>query len=287
MKLHSMTAFARESSSGADSLTVELRSVNHRYLDCHFKLPDTLRALEPQLREALKAKLRRGKVDCQIRLQNGEGERAIAIDEPQLSAVLAALDVIRAAAPTLAAPDTLAVLQFPGVSGGRGGDEAQLQRLAMDCVHRALDNLQECRAREGAQLSEFLRQRLEEINRAVQSLRGELPELRQRQQDRLRKRLEELDTPADEGRLEQEMVFLAQKADVDEELDRLQTHVEEIERILDQGGPCGRRLDFLMQELNREANTLSAKATASSTTQSAVELKVLIEQMREQVQNIE
>jgi uncharacterized protein (TIGR00255 family) len=151
----------------------------------------------------------------------------------------------------------------------------------------ALQSLQANRAREGAQLAEFLCQRLSGITAEVLALRKGMPALRERQEERLRRRLDELEQPVDENRLEQELVLLLQKSDVDEELDRLEAHVEEVRRVLRKGGPCGRRLDFLMQELNREANTLSSKATVASTTQSAVELKVLIEQMREQVQNIE
>ena len=165
--------------------------------------------------------------------------------------------------------------------------DLQDQAAALELFETALGTLSESRAREGAQLAEFLRRRLDAINTEVASVREELPALRERQEERLRKRLAEIDHPVDEGRIEQELVILLQKADVDEELDRLGAHVEEVERILAKGGPCGRRLDFLMQELNREANTLSSKAVAASTTQSAVELKVLIEQMREQVQNIE
>ena len=152
---------------------------------------------------------------------------------------------------------------------------------------RTLNTLRETRAREGAQLEDLLRQRLAGISTEVDRVRASLPMLRTRQEERLRKRLDDLDLPVDEGRLEQELVLLLQKSDVDEELDRLEAHVREVSRVLDEGGPCGRRLDFLLQELNREANTLSSKSTASATTQSAVELKVLIEQMREQVQNIE
>jgi uncharacterized protein (TIGR00255 family) len=191
------------------------------------------------------------------------------------------------AIPEAEEPDTLALLQFPGVCVGDASDESTLQATAMALFATALQSLQANRAREGAQLAEFLNQRLSGITAEVLALRKGMPALRERQEERLRRRLDELEQPVDENRLEQELVLLLQKSDVDEELDRLEAHVEEVRRVLRKGGPCGRRLDFLMQELNREANTLSSKATVASTTQSAVELKVLIEQMREQVQNIE
>jgi uncharacterized protein (TIGR00255 family) len=287
MSLYSMTAFARETAPGPDAVIVELRSVNHRYLDCHFKLPDSLRALEPKLRDALGKTLKRGKVDCQIRITDDAGRHSLALDEERLKAVLSALETLQSAAPQLAPPDALALLQFPGICEGRGDQEKSLQSSALATFERALETLQESRAREGAQLAKLLHRRIQGVQEEVSRVRGELPLLRERQEERLRQRLEDLEQPVDAGRLEQELVLMLQKSDVDEELDRLEAHVEEITRILNQGGPCGRRLDFLMQELNREANTLSSKSTAGSTTQSAVELKVLIEQMREQIQNIE
>jgi uncharacterized protein (TIGR00255 family) len=287
MSLHSMTAFARESASGPDAVIVELRSVNHRYLDCHFKLPDSLRALEPKLRDALAKSLKRGKVDCQIRIVDEADRQSLTIDEDRLKAVLGTLRQLQNAAPHLAQPDALAVLQFPGVCEGRADKENSLQASALEAFNQALKTLQESRAREGAQLAQHLQRRIAAVQDEVTRVRSELPALRERQQERLRRRLDELEQPVDPGRLEQELVLILQKSDVDEELDRLEAHVAEVTRILGEGGPCGRRLDFLMQELNREANTLSSKSTAGSTTQSAVELKVLIEQMREQIQNIE
>lgn len=287
MAIHSMTAFARETGGELGTAIVELRSVNHRYLDCHFKLPEALRALEPRLREAISAVLKRGKLDCQIRVSGDAGSSSLAVDSSRLAALLDALGTVRDAAGDLPAPDALSLLQFPGICRGGEDNEKALQELALETFSSALATLQETRAREGAQLAEFLRTRLATMAVEVQRVREELPELRARQEERLRKRLAELEIGVDEGRLEQELVILAQKADVDEELDRLEAHMEEVGRVLAKGGPCGRRLDFLMQELNREANTLSSKSIASSTTQSSVELKVIIEQMREQVQNIE
>jgi uncharacterized protein (TIGR00255 family) len=286
MSLNSMTAFAREASQGPLAIVVELRSVNHRYLDCHFKLPDALRALEPRLREALTADLSRGKVDCQLRIDAQAQAQGIRIDQQRLAELADALREVRSACKARR-PDALAVLQFPGVCDGAGEDEEALFDAAMATFRQALADLKATREREGAQLHRALRQRLDAIDSEVNHLRDNLPALRRQQEERLRRRLDELEQPVDPGRLEQELALALQKSDVDEELDRLTAHVAEVERVLARGGPCGRRLDFLMQELNREANTLGSKATATQTTQSAVELKVLIEQMREQVQNIE
>lgn len=287
MTLHSMTAFAREAASAPATLVVELRSVNHRYLDCHFKLPDSLRALEPKLRDGLAKTLKRGKVDCHIRVVDSASNDSLQINPERLTSLLTALDQVHTQTADARAPSALELLQFPGVCQAQDLEESTVQNAAWQLFESALQNLQESRAREGLHLEEFLRRRLTGIAQEVETLRETLPTLRIRQEERLRKRLEEFEQALDEGRIEQELVMLLHKADVDEELDRLEAHIEETTRILNQGGPCGRRLDFLMQELNREANTLSSKATTSSTTQSAVELKVLIEQMREQVQNIE
>jgi uncharacterized protein (TIGR00255 family) len=269
-------------------LTVELRSVNHRYLDCSFKLPDALRHLEPRLREEAGSLLARGKLDCLIRLQSHTaeaGERQI--DLTKLQAVLAAARVIQAELDTAAPIDVMQMLQFPGIYGALEQSDEQLQKDALLLFRKALDNMRESRNREGEKLASMVLGRLEKVAAQVQATREVLPSLMQRQRDRITAKIAELQIEVDQGRLEQELVYLAQKADVDEELDRLEAHVTEVRHTLEKGGACGRRLDFLMQELNREANTLSSKSVSANTTQSAVELKVLIEQMREQIQNIE
>ncbi|TGD72842.1 YicC family protein [Mangrovimicrobium sediminis] len=283
-----MTAFARESvSSGLGLLTVELRTVNHRYLDCSFKLPDELRALEPQLRDRLGQRLNRGKVDCMMRIQPLAGRgRELALNNDALDELLAAVDEVAGRIHTRK-PTALEVLQFPGVCGAPEQSEESLQAAASELFATALESLVQHRQREGEKLAALVLERLELLAGQVASTREQVPELRRLQRERVMGRIAELGVDVDQGRLEQELVYLAQKADVDEELDRLDAHVGEVRRALEKGGPCGRRLDFLMQELNREANTLSSKSTSSDTTQSAVELKVLIEQMREQIQNIE
>ena len=286
--IHSMTAFARESTPTAQGvLTVELRTVNHRYLDCSFKMPDTLRALEPKLRESAGNKLARGKVDCLVRLQSGPDRGAeLRINSEQLDALVAASAEIASRMET-AVPTSLDVLHFPGICTAPDQSEEELQKATTSLFKDALNALAKSRRREGEKLSTMVLDRLDQLEKEVASTRALVPELRQQQRDKVIARIEDLGVEVDQGRLEQELVYLAQKADVDEELDRLDAHVSEVRRALKKGGPCGRRLDFLMQELNREANTLSSKSTSSSTTQNAVELKVLIEQMREQIQNIE
>jgi len=287
--LQSMTAFARESAPGEQgSLTVELRSVNHRYLDCSFKLPDALRAMEPQLREKAGAALARGKFDCMIRLQSNPSQADdLRIDSARLDALLEATREVQARLGAPAPIDPIQVIQFPGICAPLEQSEQQLQRDALALYEIALANLRENRQREGRVLGELVLDRLAQVEAEVKAARDLMPSLIQQQQDRIRARIAELGVDVDAGRLEQELVYLAQRADVEEELDRLDAHVGEVRRTLEQGGPCGRRLDFLMQELNREANTLSSKSLSSTTTHNAVELKVLIEQMREQIQNIE
>ncbi|WP_116367855.1 YicC/YloC family endoribonuclease [Parahaliea mediterranea] len=288
--IHSMTAFARESlATEQGTLTLELRSVNHRYLDCHFKIPDALRELEGSFREQAAKGLSRGKLDCLLRLQQlGDAAAGpLVIDEARLDEVLKAAELVAGRAPASQALDPLQVLQFPGVCASRADSQDALLSAAASLFGKALATLKDNRAREGEKLAALILERLDLVQAEVANTRERLPALLKQQRERVISRIEDLDLDVDPGRLEQELVYMAQKADVDEELDRLDTHIQEVRRTLKKGGPCGRRLDFLMQEFNREANTLSSKSTASSTTASAVELKVLIEQMREQIQNIE
>ncbi len=283
-----MTAFARESENTEQGvLTVELRSVNHRYLDLSLKMPETLRALEPKVRELAGARVARGKLDCMFRIQSHPGRAAeLKVNNQQLQQLLAATVQITDKFETRQ-PSPLEILQFPGICDAPEQSEEALQKTALGLFSQALKTLADNRKREGEKLADMILSRLDQLEEVVANTRGIVPALKQQQRDRLLARLADLTVDADPGRLEQELVYLAQKSDVDEELDRLNAHVEEVRRALKKGGPCGRRLDFLMQELNREANTLSSKSISSNTTQDAVELKVLIEQMREQIQNIE
>jgi len=287
--IQSMTAFARESAAVKQAiLTVELRTVNHRYLDLSFKLPEQLRALEPKFRELASASLGRGKVECMVRVQSqGSDDMELHVDANKLDAVLAAAAQVQSRLDKPAAIDPLQILQFPGITRGPETSEEKLQAESLKLFKKALKTLTDNRKREGEKLADMVLDRLAQVEEEVKATRKILPQLLAQQRDRLVSRIADLDLEADQGRLEQEIVFMAQKADVDEELDRLEAHVSEVRHALDKGGPCGRRLDFLMQELNREANTLSSKSVSATTTQNAVELKVLIEQMREQIQNIE
>ena len=287
--IHSMTAFARESTSTEHgTITVELRSVNHRYLDCSFKLPDVLRPLEPQLREQASKGLGRGKLDCLIRVQSHAARAGDwQVDDEQLERLLETARAIEAKLSEARPLNALEILQFPGICSSEDQSEEALQKTAAALFASTLDDLRSARRREGEKLAQMVRDRLQQLETEVASTRKSLPALLQQQRDRVATRIQELAVEVDQGRLEQELVYMAQKADVDEELDRLEAHISEVRRTLEKGGPCGRRLDFLMQEFNREANTLSSKSTSSNTTRSAVELKVLIEQMREQIQNIE
>jgi uncharacterized protein (TIGR00255 family) len=288
----SMTGFARqERQCPWGTLVWEVRSVNHRYLEPHFRIPDSLRELEPQLRDAMRKQLSRGKVEASFHLQlnnvSDEENSSLDVNMPLVQQLTQAIEKVELQMATSSAVSALDILAWPGVIAERQLDKDALLEEALSLFNLALSNLIEHRLREGEELKSLIEQRLQGVNEQVTLVRGKLPGILQAQRERLQEKLESVKAELDQDRLEQEMVILAQKADVDEELDRLNTHVTEVERTLKQKGSIGRRLDFLMQELNREANTLSSKSIVSDTTQAAVELKVLIEQMREQVQNIE
>ncbi|MDR5874342.1 YicC/YloC family endoribonuclease [Halomonas sp. CUBES01] len=286
--VHSMTAFARaEQAAPFGTLQVEIRSVNQRYLEPHFRLPDALRDLEPLLRDALRNRLARGKVECSLRFDAAEDSQAPAVNTRRLAEIAEALSVVHHQVPHAGVPTTLDLLNQPGVMETQHLDQEAIKAAAATLFEQALDELIDARAREGAKLAEMITSRLDAVSEQVATVRGLLPQILERQRAQLLERLEVAKTELDPQRLEAELVVVAQKADVDEELDRLTAHVEEVRRQLAQKGPKGRRLDFLMQELNREANTLSSKSVVADTTRCAVELKVLIEQMREQIQNIE
>ena len=286
--IRSMTAFASaESETAHGNLSIELRSVNHRYLELSPRLPDDLRGFEPQLRETLAARLSRGKVDINVRLK-ATATRAgtLDVDEDLLGRLAEKAQALAGRFPALHV-DFSSLLGWPGVLREQSADAEGLQAAAAAVLEQALDGLVSTREREGARLAVFLRERLDGIEAIVASVREHLPEVRSATRARLDQRLAEIKQPADPGRIEQEIVLQLQRIDVDEELDRLASHIAEARRIFGMGEAVGRRLDFLMQEFNREANTLGSKAADPRTTQAAVELKVLIEQMREQVQNLE
>lgn len=287
--IYSMTGFARAETRGDwGQLAWELRTVNHRYQDISFRLPDVLRATEPALRERIGQRVRRGKCEVTCRLDTAAATAAasLSIDTARLDAVAQAVRTVADHLDT-ATPDPLRVLGWPGVVVTREVDTDTVQAAALAALDEALDALVEARSREGAALAALLLDRADAIDAFVADLRGRLPQLHEEWKTRLRERLAEFQTELEPGRLEQEFLLLANRADVAEELDRLTTHTHEIRQILQRTEPVGRRLDFLIQELNREANTLGSKSQDSTVTAIAVELKVAIEQMREQVQNIE
>jgi uncharacterized protein (TIGR00255 family) len=287
--IRSMTSFARRESQGDwGSLQLELRSVNHRFLELNLRLPEELRILEPKIRERLNQRLGRGKVDCNVRLQppaDKGGE--LTINTELVKKLAHASRGVDALLYNASPVNSLTVLQWPGVLQTPLVDEGRLQEETLALLEQAIDELNHHREREGEQLKAILLKRCDAAGGVVKAVRARLPEVLAGVRARLRERLAELQAELDTPRLEQEMVIAAQKLDVDEEMDRLETHLTEVRRVLDAEQPVGRRLDFLMQELNREANTLGSKSADSETTMASVELKVLIEQMREQVQNIE
>ncbi|OGI39820.1 MAG: YicC family protein, partial [Candidatus Muproteobacteria bacterium RBG_16_64_10] len=249
---------------------------------------EDLRALEPRVRDAVGKRLHRGKVDCNLRFQPTEAAAgALEMDEALVGRLLALAHRVEVMAHEMAGLRTIDLLRWPGVIRSAAIDNESLAEQAMQAFAKALEQMEDTRKREGARLRELMQQRLAAMAPLVNETRALLPEIIAAYRERLASRLGELRTQLDPARLEQEMVLFTSRADVAEELDRLATHLDEVRRVLDQSGPVGRRLDFLMQELNREANTLGSKATDIRVTNTSVELKVLIEQMREQVQNIE
>jgi uncharacterized protein (TIGR00255 family) len=283
-----MTAFAQASAiHDGYHLNWELRSVNHRYLENQFRLPDTLRGIEPKARELMRKRLKRGKVDATLKLELEESGQALALNAALLKQVIAAAHEVKKSAPDAAAPSTLDLLRWPGVLESDGIDQDRAAQLATELFEQALERLVAARGSEGQRLGLVLDQQLTTIDRVVESVRPLGESIMQVQQQRLIQRLQDLEVTADPTRLEQEVALLAQRGDIREELDRLVIHVAEARKLLTQPGPHGRRLDFLSQELNREANTLGAKATQTDMSQKAIDLKVVIEQIREQVQNIE
>jgi len=284
----SMTAFARNSAESEQGrFTWEIRSVNSRYLEPHFRLPDAFRDIEPALREQLKKQLNRGKVECFLRFHPAAAKGQIQINAELVQELNAAADAVH----TIIGPGTsmnaLDVLQWPGVISSADINSKALSQQAVTAFSECVAALKDIRQREGDELIKLISQRIERIAEIVAAVQQQMPQALAAQRQQLLDRFKELAVTVDKERLETEMVILAQKADVAEELDRLNTHLNEVKRVLTQDEPIGRRLDFMMQELNREANTLSSKSLTSAITQAAVDLKVLIEQMREQVQNIE
>ena len=285
----SMTAFSRQQQEQEwGSLTWEIRSVNHRYLETSVRLPESFRALENGVREAVRKRLTRGKVECALRFQSeAKVSSDLHLNTKLIQQLVQANIQIEQITNSSMSLSNMEVLRWPGVIEEQDFDKTSIEKQALSLFGAALDDLVATRAREGAELQGFIKQRIDSVREIVVSIRNKMPEILAKQKQIILDRLAELQAELEPTRLEQEVSLLAQKADVEEELDRLDSHLNEVERVLGAKGQKGRRLDFLMQELNREANTLSSKSIVVETTLNAVELKVLIEQMREQIQNIE
>lgn len=287
--IRSMTGYARTEAQGPwGRLSWELRSVNHRYLDLSLRLPDELRGVEGEARQRLGARLSRGKVEGALRYsREGAQPAAVSLDEAQLRQLQQAVASVRKALGDVAPPDPVRVLSWPGVVRTESADLAPVQAAALELLDRALEDFSQTREREGERLGQYLLDRCAIIETSVASVRARLPLVRTQWVEKIRLRCQELGVEVDPARLEQEVVLAAQRLDVDEELSRLGVHLAEVRKTLSREDAVGRRLDFLMQELNREANTLSSKSQDAEVTRHAVEIKVVIEQLREQVQNVE
>lgn len=286
--VNSMTAYARkEQDTAVGRLSCEIRTVNHRYLDLSLRLPEDMRSLEPLLRELISSRVNRGKVEVSIRSlgQGGPSTHGLRLNEKLLSQIQQCGGKL--AQSNFTEPSWLDILRWPGMLEDEKFDEDALKTALTSIVDDSLNDLVAARRREGAKLVLVLQERLKSMESVVKKVQALLPEILQAQREKLWSRLAEIKGEVDQNRLEQEVLYLAQRMDVDEELQRLLVHMDEIRKTLQRGEPIGRRLDFLMQELNREANTLSSKSVHAASSNAAVELKVFIEQMREQVQNIE
>ena len=292
----SMTGFARKvEQSSWGELACEVRSVNHRYLEPNIRLPDMLRILEPEVHGQLRKNLHRGKVEVNFHLsfENHNELHAIQVNTKALNSLIELVDQVCNRSENIAAADPIQLLQWPGVVGqtSKGADRVvdvdMLIDVGRDVLRQALSALAGHRKREGALLKTYIDDRLNHIVEYASQIREQMPLILEGQKEKLQKRVDDFASSFDKNRIEQELVLLINKADITEELDRLDAHLVEVRHILNQSGAIGRRLDFMMQELNREANTLSSKSLTSDITQAAVSIKVLVEQIREQVQNIE
>jgi len=285
--IRSMTAFAsaqRQTPQGV--LECELRAVNHRFLELSLRLPEELRALEPQLRAQIGARVARGKLELTLRLRQAEGVAALELNQPLIQRLTALMEQLQGQVPA-ARTQLVDLLQFPGVLQTPSGDVDALREDVLLLLEDVSGRFLAAREREGAHLAQAITERVDAIEAICAEIRTLLPHIRAQQRTRLDARLHDVACAGEPGRLEQELVLALQKLDVDEELDRLASHIAELRRVLGEAEPVGRRLDFLLQECNREANTLGSKSVDSRTAQAVVELKVLIDQIREQAQNVE
>ena len=287
--IYSMTAYARKEVKGDWGTAVwEIRSVNQRYLETYFRLPEQFRGLEPVLRERFRKRLARGKVECALRFEaNPAAKGELSINEGLAQQVINAANQVMQMTGEESRLNPFQVMNWPGVMETSEQDMDAVNKDLLGAFDEAVSEFIEARGREGENMKALIVQRLDAITDEVVKVRARMPEILEWQRERLFSKFEEAKVELDSSRVEQELILLAQKSDVAEELDRLDSHVKEATNILKKGGACGRRLDFMMQEFNRESNTLASKSISTDITASGVELKVLIEQMREQIQNIE
>lgn len=286
--IRSMTAFADgEKTIGNQVLLCELRTVNHRYADIFVKLPERLRFAELEIRRQIADKLKRGKIECSLSYKKQAVYQNFSVNAEAVVSLMQAVALIESKMPEKTAFSALDVLAFPGIQQETEADKAQLQIAITELLDKTVEALLANRRREGEQIAQLLIDRCQKMEQLTIAARQRMPEVLTSVRSKLHARINELVAEPNYDRLEQELVLLAQKLDVDEELDRLVTHIAEVKRALQQSEPIGRRLDFLMQEMNREANTLGSKSADREMTQISIDLKVLIEQMREQIQNVE
>ncbi|EKO3928625.1 YicC family protein [Vibrio metschnikovii] len=287
--IYSMTAYARKEVKGDWGTAVwEIRSVNQRYLETYFRLPEQFRGLEPVLRERFRQRLARGKVECHLRYEaNPAAKSELNINEALANQVIKAANQIMHMTGELSRINPFQIMQWPGVMETPEQDMDSINKALLAGFDDAIVEFIDARGREGDNMKALIEQRLTAISEEVVKVRARMPEILQWQRERLLNKFEEAKIELDATRVEQELILLAQKSDVAEELDRLDSHIKEARNVLKKGGACGRKLDFMMQEFNRESNTLASKSISTDITASGVELKVLIEQMREQIQNVE
>jgi uncharacterized protein (TIGR00255 family) len=283
----SMTGFASsESRFPGGLLLIELRAVNHRYLELNVKIDDSLRQYEAQIREQLQSRLGRGKVECRISLKSDSAATNLALNPAMVAQIAQTLNELQQHFPQSQPVNLVDIFKLPGVLQSEAADADTLAQSVHSGLSQAIDELIAARQREGEKLKQVLLDRLQGVREQIGIVKPLLPVLVSQYQEKLTAKLREA-MQADDDRVRQEIVLYAQRIDVDEELARLHSHITEMDRILSAGGAVGKKLDFLMQEMNREANTLGSKSVAIETTQVSMQLKVLIEQMREQIQNIE
>ena len=287
--IHSMTAYGRaENSDNQISISCEIRSVNHRYLEIAVRMPEELRPLEQKIRDYISKKIKRGKIECNIRIEQQDTyDEALSINQDLLKNIIDVAENINSDLSTSTSLNSLDLLRWPGVLKKNTLDVKKIDKLLFKIVNQAIDIVINTRQREGKKIKKMITDRCSKIKKIIASIHKIMPAILKNYRKKLISRIQEISNELDNERLEQELLFISQKMDIEEEIDRLNAHIDEVIRVVDQKGPIGRRLDFLMQEMNRESNTLGSKSYHIKTSNASVELKVLVEQMREQIQNIE